>query len=595
MESKENQTGASNGKLLTFPLNAGRAIVEAGAVNACPVQGTDKFVKFCQKSGLSINRERLLRLEHLGLFAPIFRVRTPEKGTLPFYIPVHEGKNWFEKGWAWDTTGIPQAYEVPDHKDRTQEGYYSIFQINYLHMILRELTVQIRMDSYLDSDEQENIDWQKVGGNLIQFSKVTADRFRKDEHSRCVALLCQFVSNKYFSKIDANPRKMNINYRCYSDRWVRVHDSDETAQSWQPQDVKHLFHLTREKLLYAYEDLAISQGFCNPIAGWHQLEQFDNVSERLKLKGEALKAETLRAGANMLRLLHRDLYEDELPHPDEIAGGFINHIPKPSSKKDPLLYLNLVVNHYSFNPLPRFYVCLEGKSEVVAIEKIFKSYYEDDPWDYSIMLKDLMGVDEPSGGKKDGFRSILRAMDIARNHQAFSFVILDNEGNANNLKKEARKETLKQPGKRYEVTPEQILIWNIAFEFDNFSCSEIATAMNKQVENHAKPTDDDAKLVKNRAKFTEEEVRECKMGKPPGRLLQTLYENGTNHGLNKPELSKILIANMMLPNSAYKIKERPIVCFLEHVRQLAPYNQFPTTDELSKLNQSLITLAKNIN
>lgn len=64
-KSQANKEKAVDDKLLTLPVNAGRAIVEAGAVIACPLLGTDRFIKFCRERGLSIDRERLLRLERL--------------------------------------------------------------------------------------------------------------------------------------------------------------------------------------------------------------------------------------------------------------------------------------------------------------------------------------------------------------------------------------------------------------------------------------------------------------------------------------------------------------------------------------------------
>ena len=65
--------------LLTIPRNIGRSIIDAGTVIACPLLGTDKFVRFCKERGLSISRERLIGLERLRLFAPVFRVLTPEQ------------------------------------------------------------------------------------------------------------------------------------------------------------------------------------------------------------------------------------------------------------------------------------------------------------------------------------------------------------------------------------------------------------------------------------------------------------------------------------------------------------------------------------
>ncbi len=93
--AKNKTTGSK--ELLTIPARAGRAIVESDAVLACPLRGTDRFVKFCSDRGLQINRERLVRLERLGLFGPVFRVRTPPSEAVPFYIPVRPGNNWFTK------------------------------------------------------------------------------------------------------------------------------------------------------------------------------------------------------------------------------------------------------------------------------------------------------------------------------------------------------------------------------------------------------------------------------------------------------------------------------------------------------------------
>ena len=54
---KKNGESASNGKLLSLPPNAGREIVEASAVIARPLMGTDKFIQFCRECSLAVNRE----------------------------------------------------------------------------------------------------------------------------------------------------------------------------------------------------------------------------------------------------------------------------------------------------------------------------------------------------------------------------------------------------------------------------------------------------------------------------------------------------------------------------------------------------------
>jgi len=127
--------------LLTIPKNIGRAIVQAGAVIACPLLGMDKFIEFCKKRGVSITRERLLRLECLRLFTPVFRVLTPQEDVAPLSIPPKKDNNWFTKGWAWDTTGVAPSYKAPDGGDLTQEGYFSIFQIDHLEIVLSGMTL----------------------------------------------------------------------------------------------------------------------------------------------------------------------------------------------------------------------------------------------------------------------------------------------------------------------------------------------------------------------------------------------------------------------------------------------------------------------
>jgi hypothetical protein len=92
--------------LLTIPRNIGRSIIDAGTVIACPLLGTDKFVRFCKERGLSISRERLIGLERLRLFAPVFRVLTPEQDVPHLSIPPGNDTDWFNEGWAWDTTGV---------------------------------------------------------------------------------------------------------------------------------------------------------------------------------------------------------------------------------------------------------------------------------------------------------------------------------------------------------------------------------------------------------------------------------------------------------------------------------------------------------
>ena len=91
-----NEISKNTGDLLSIPSDVGRAIIEAGAAIACPLLGTNTFVKFCTDRDITLNRERLIRLERLGLFAPVFRVTEPDEDVEALSIPPKYNNNWFE-------------------------------------------------------------------------------------------------------------------------------------------------------------------------------------------------------------------------------------------------------------------------------------------------------------------------------------------------------------------------------------------------------------------------------------------------------------------------------------------------------------------
>lgn len=235
-------------------------------------------------------------------------------------------------------------------------------------------------------------------------------------YRRSVALLCQYISNRYYPLTQGDQRTIRVTKSNYSDRWISVYAHDwhwhEEVRGWDPQTAAHLFELTPEKLRHAYEGLAIEQEHCDPLEHWYQLTQFVSVRERMKLKQAALRAETIRSVAHMLRLFYKDLYGDELPHPNEITGSTITHIPELTVRKDSRRYLEFVVNRFGINPQPKLSLILEGQSEEIAVVKIFERYLGAHPGKFGIEIIVLGGVDVATGTKKDDrFRAIFRLMD----------------------------------------------------------------------------------------------------------------------------------------------------------------------------------------
>lgn len=575
-KSQASRKKTSNDKLLTIPDNAGRAIVESGAVLASRLLGTNAFVKFCSKRGLEVDRKRLIRLERLGLFAPVFRVLTPNDDEKLFEIPVREGNNWFQRGWAYDTTSVPQQHDVPDHTDRTKEGYYSVFQVVYLEVVLARMTHQVQLDDFLDREEGKPIDWQKNGARWMEYTERSASGLREHQYRRAIALLCQHISTRYYPQTQGDMRTRRTSRGYTSDRWVGVNalnwNWETEAYHWDPNKTEKLYSLTPEKLRHAYETLASEQSRCDPIEPWYQLTQFISLREREKLKDDALRAETLRAGAHMLRLLYKDLYEEELPHPNEVTRTIINHFPELEVRRDTRRYLEFVANRFGINPQPRLSLIVEGESEEVAVMQIFEEYYGIHPGIFGIEIIVLGGVDVATGNKEDRFRAILRLIDYLHHHQTFTFLVLDNENYATKLKKEAEEAKSIHSDRRYVTRPEYIQIWKDSFEFDNFSCTEIANALNE--------------LALGHATFTTKEVLDVKKQHNSGSGLKKLYRNKANYDLQKLKLSEILVRNMISPNAKRKIENRPIIKTLNRVKRLAARNPLPVTQEIWEANQA---------
>ncbi len=568
---------------LTLPRKVGRAIVNKGALIACPLLGTDKFVQFCEARGLTVNRERLIRLERLGLFAPIFRVQTPPSKHRSFVIPPKADNDWFKEKWAWDTTSVQDAYKVPDSKDRTVEGYYSIFQIGHLGLILKSMTRSIHMDDYLETPKPSEVNWNKLGKQWLKHAKNCAKMLCDHECCRSQAILCQFISNRYYPLTQGDQRTIRVSSGIFSDKWITVYkenwDWNEYVRCWDPHKTEKLFQLNPEKLRHAYKELAIAQESCDPMANWYQLIQFVSVSERRNLKGDALRAESLRAGAHMLRLLYRDLYGGDLPHPNEVTGGIITHIPELEIRQDTRRYLEFVANRYGVNPQPKLCLMVEGPSEELAVRKIFENWFEMHPGKLGIEIVSLGGVDTATGGKKDRFRAILRLVDYLHHHQTFTFLILDNENYAKRLKEKARKARSIHPGRRYVTRPEYIKIWRRSFEMDNFSPTEIATALSA--------------LVPEKVRFTSSEVKMC-IQKERNHMacLTDLYKERTGGDIPKPKLAEQLVEGIFKKGVRRKIENRPIVKTLEKVATLAADNPFPTMLNIWEHNQDSKVLAK---
>jgi hypothetical protein len=560
--------------LLSLPRAAGRAIVERAAIVVCPVLQRRNFVRFCTERGLGVNEERLRRFEELGLFRPLFRVRTPTAHTAPFFVPVRKGNNWFRLGWAWDATRSRPNHPIPPLHDEQSEAYYSIFQLDALAIAINQMTLTVQLESLVGSKLSE-AHWILRGRRWTKHANMFG---RLDNQFRStIALLCQFISNAYFPLTQTDGRIIRQGVPSYSDPWLQVHLPDtewrDLRVAWNPKTAEVLFDLTPSRLRHAYGVLAGAQADIDPLEKWHDLVQFIALDQREKLKGDALRAETLRAGALMLRLLHKDLYGEDLPLPNETRGTAFTHFPEVEIRKDVRRHLEFVANRFGVNPQPKLCLFVEGRTEAVAVQEIFEKHFGVHPGRLAIEIIDIQGVNTATGGKDDRFRAILRLIDYLHHHQTLTFLILDNEGYAKRLKASAQKAKSIHHQKRHVTRHEYIKVWRVSFEFDNFTDTELAKALTE--------------LTRGAHRFRPSHVAACRSSPNPGSMLSNLYEQGAARGLDKIALTRLLLASLWSASGKKQlaVARKPIFKVLSRVYRLAALNPFPVRQEYWERNQ----------
>ncbi|NRP75734.1 hypothetical protein ILFOPFJJ_06657 [Ensifer psoraleae] len=532
--------------LLAIPANAAILLLRAGGVHLCRPLRSGEFVKFAKERGITIDAARLLRLERLGIFSPLFRVYNSNART-PLRLPLITN-NWFRKGYAVDTSN-GQPHEVPENFGAESEAYYSKFQIASLLWALADFTVPIHLENLLDGSELNETAWLERGAEMRRIADMHAERYSTGNQFRpAIDLLCQFISDRYYPYTRSNQRSRIVSEGGFaSDKWMTINGThwkwEPYARSWDPKYVAKVFNLTSDKLKHAFEALSTQQSWDDPLDHWHQLVQFVSPRERDRLKGKALAAETMRGGALMLGMLYRDLYGAEPGHPNEVRTTIITHVPELAARADVRRHMEFVVNRFDLNPAPKLTLFVEGASEEVAAKMVFERFFGAPAGTHQIEIIDLGGVDNATGGKKaDRFRAILRLVDYLHHHQTFTFLILDNENYAQKLKDAAKDLASTLHSNRHATRPEYIKVWRTSFEFDNFSATEIAKAMT---------------ALANGVVFKSADVAACKKGNNPGAELSALYRARTNSGINKVNLASKLVEMIFDPSSRKALHPAP--------------------------------------
>lgn len=561
---------------LSLPREPARLIFETDSFMTVPLLKTVDFVKYCKDLDLNVTADRVHRFEELGVFRPLVRFVRNGDSTEKLHVPNGTSSKWFEKGYLIDTYHPNAHYNIPRQDGEMSEAYFSIFQVDHLSRVLKSFTMTLHLDPLVGEKTAEE-DWYSRATQCAEIAQHSMELWQADEFRQAIPVLCQYIANRYYPLTQTNQRTYTYSESGYSeDLWIVVNgfnwDWHEYVREFDPKEVEQRFALTRSILERAYREISNSANFCDPLEHWANLVEFVSLRQKKNLKAKALRALALRDAANMLRLLYRDLYAEDLRPSYEMSGQVITHCPELEIRDDVRHHLEFVANRYDLNPQPKLVLFVEGESEIILINAIFKDYFGVHPGVSGIELVNLRGVNNATGNRRtDRFQAIFRLVDYLHHHQTLTYLILDRENYAEKLKNAAKKAKSIHGQGRLAIPPSHIKLWKVSLEFDNFSDTEIAKGMTI--------------LADGNAKFRSADIKTLHQSNTPGKALCDLYESRTGYGLDKPNLSFHLATLLSDSQCRRNPENRPLVNILNQVRLLAVRNPFPNLQQTWLLNQ----------
>ena len=552
-------------------------ILDEVAMRLSPLLTRDEFIRFAKDRNVAVSREQLHGLEKNRAFVPVVRVGPglPEGQSL--YVDGSPTAPDFEAGWVVDTSAPGATYALPDIDDPDCMAFYSPFQLWALERVLQGTTWSLDLGAHVGADA-EAVDWNAHIGRLVAQTAKGIERLRSDPSLCAIPLLCQLISNRYLPYAKGNQRGIQVGGTSRWDKWMTFSsvswDWWAYREGWDPKHLAAAFELGEPSLKRVYENLVSAMRACDPLWSWAELVRFINQGKRDQLKGDALRAESYRQSAEMVRLLHLDLYGHDLGPPEEMFGYVINYIPELEVRDDPRLYLQYVANQYDLNPQPKAVLFVEGETEVVFVKKIFREYFGVHHGQSGIEIVDLAGVDNATGTKKeDRYGAIFRLVDYLHDHQTFAFIMLDREGRAENLKKAAAGKSSFFSLRKRAMPPTRIRLWRRDFELDNFSDTEIARALTDMPGHSVQFRSADIKAIRS---------------KWPKQKISGLFRESTGHDLKKPLLGERLAEIVVDPETRRRAANRPVIKFLERIDNQSWMNPFPTTRDTWRQNQGYL-------
>jgi hypothetical protein len=551
------------------------------------ILNADKFVRYCKDRDLDVSLEKLERLERMGIFLPLLRLRRPkvkrkiralryEEGYEELEL-LKEGETWsgevkdeYNFPVRWDEETVQSLMEegllwMPT-KDHFQEwdgykdadgdweiaSYYSIFQTLPLQEILAATTLRLSFDTIVDWTKEDLTRWVE---NVKPRAEKKIQRFREHESKfETTAKICQALSSRYLPYAKSDGATITIPHPDSFD-WGKY------RREWDADAFLKEVGLSVDWIVDFWRAAIGQARNIDPLDGWQDIVGFFKQNHKDHLKGNALLAQNFHLMAKLLNLFNKDItgeqhYEfDKSPTDKEAFYG------KDTLNND-LRFLEYLTNQYGINPRPKLILVVEGDGEEHQFPRLAEKLLQPSFPTLRIAVVNMKGV--------GNFKDLKRFIDYYHSLQTIVFVVLDNEGGAEAVKEKLCTKSSLWYQRATISIKDYFHLWEKNVEFDNFTDEEISEGMTKACE--------------TRYCFSKGEIAICRQhfngkGESNGDPLSNLYKEKLSRGLTKPDLLKILfdyaIANPEMEINGNKNK-RPIIEVILKVQRLALNNHQPS-------------------
>lgn len=543
----------------------------------------DDFVRYCKARGIAISPERLERLEEVGVFLPMLRVRWPK---LKIKIVIREDGETYEdvgilqdeEQWEgqirekkagiiwWEPDMVSALIEdrliwIPKREQfkpwstyKDDEGwwdvesYYSIYQTLPLFKFIESTNLTLGIERIASWTADDAIKWfQTWEAHAKRIVKLSSDGTSAFDEA---ATLCQLLASRYLPYAQADGAVITVPHPEFFD-W------DNFQREWNAKSFLNELALSESVVGDRWQTVSIQARHVDPLQSWKDLIEFVRRDKKDRLKDKALLAQTWWTMERMLNLFHQDLtggkrYEfEDSPEDKELFYG--EGVPK-----NDLRFLEFLTNQYGVNPRPKLILVVEGDGEEEQVPRIAEKIVPPSLPRLRVGVMNIKGIGE--------LPKLERLIDHYHSLQTIVFVVLDNENNAHSRRKKLVNAVSKWNPNRTVTKDEYIHLWDKNIEFDNFTDQEIADAMTR--------------TSNERYAFTREQIAECRsrFGHGPDPL-STLYQQTLDYDLPKREMLKHLFDTAIAsPHMAVGDKKalRPIIDIVVRIKGLAFMNHQPS-------------------